>query len=46
VPLYDLIVARGLSAVPAAIYHRLKGRLRRNEHLRAVFQRLKPYFGR
>jgi CelD/BcsL family acetyltransferase involved in cellulose biosynthesis len=46
VPLYDLIVARGLSAEPAAIYHRLKGRLRRNEHLRAVFQRLKPYFGR
>ena len=42
VPLYDLIVARDLSAVPRALFHRLKGRLRQNKLARAVYQRLKP----
>jgi CelD/BcsL family acetyltransferase involved in cellulose biosynthesis len=46
VPLYDLIVARDLSAVPRALFHRLKGRLRQNKLARAVYQRLKPVLER
>jgi CelD/BcsL family acetyltransferase involved in cellulose biosynthesis len=42
VPLYDLIVARDLLALPGALFHRLKGRLRRNKLARAVYQRFKP----
>ena len=40
VPLYDLIVARDLAAVPRATFHRVKGRARRNQRLRAFFRRL------
>ena len=46
VPLYDLIVARDLSAVPRALFHRLKGRLRQNKLARAVYQRWKPVLKR
>ena len=42
VPLYDLIVARDLSALPGALFHRLKGRLRQNKLARAVYQRFRP----
>jgi CelD/BcsL family acetyltransferase involved in cellulose biosynthesis len=38
VPLYDLIVARDLVAQPRAIFHRFKGRMRKNKHARAVFR--------
>lgn len=41
VPLYDLIVARDLAAVPRAIYHRWRGRLRKNERIRALVRRLR-----
>jgi CelD/BcsL family acetyltransferase involved in cellulose biosynthesis len=40
VPLYDLIVARDLAAVPRATFHRVKGRVRKNQRLRAFFRRL------
>jgi CelD/BcsL family acetyltransferase involved in cellulose biosynthesis len=46
VPLYDLIVARDLAAQPRAVFHRLKGRLRKNKHVRAVFSRLRAAIGR
>jgi CelD/BcsL family acetyltransferase involved in cellulose biosynthesis len=46
VPLHDLVVARGIAAVPRAVYHHMKGRLRRSQRVRAVFERLKPYLGR
>lgn len=39
VPLYDLIVARDLAALPRATFHRVKGRLRKNPRLRALFRR-------
>ncbi len=45
-PLYDLIVARDLSALPRAAFHRAKGRLRGNTHLRAFSRRLGAAFGR
>ncbi|NOT70306.1 MAG: GNAT family N-acetyltransferase [Hyphomicrobium sp.] len=35
VPLFDLIVARDLAAVPRATFHRVKGRARKNQRLRA-----------
>jgi CelD/BcsL family acetyltransferase involved in cellulose biosynthesis len=37
VPLYDLVVARHLGAVPAALYHWARGRMRKTWPLRAVF---------
>ena len=40
--LYDLIVARDLSALPGALFHRLKGLLRQNKLARAVYQRFRP----
>ena len=40
VPLYDLIVARDLAAVPRATFHRVKGRARKNLRLRRFFGRL------
>ena len=36
VPLYDLILARDLAAVPRATFHRVKGRARKNQRLRAI----------
>jgi CelD/BcsL family acetyltransferase involved in cellulose biosynthesis len=46
VPLYDLIVARDLAAVPRATFHRVKGRARKNQRLRRFFGRLtKPRQG-
>ena len=45
VPLYDLIVARDLSAVPRATFHRVKGRLRKNQRLRALYRRFKAWRG-
>lgn len=39
VPLYDLIVARDLAAVPRAVFHRLKARARKNPRIRALAQR-------
>jgi len=44
VPLYDLIVARDLTAVPPAIYHRLERRVRANAHLRSAYRLLKSHF--
>ena len=41
VPLYDLIVARDLAAVPRATFHRFKGRARKNQRLRALYRRIK-----
>ncbi len=35
VPLYDLIIARDLAAVPTATFHRVKGRARKNQRVRA-----------
>ncbi len=40
VPLYDLIVARDLAAVPRATFHRVKGRARKNQWLRSVYRRI------
>ena len=39
VPLYDLIVARDLAALPRAAFHRLKARARKNPRIRALSQR-------
>ncbi len=46
VPLYDLVVAQDVTALPKALFHRLKGHLRRNGRARALFERLKPVLGR
>jgi CelD/BcsL family acetyltransferase involved in cellulose biosynthesis len=46
IPLYDLIVASDVAAVPRALFLRIKGRLRKNRHLRAGLQHLKQHFGR
>jgi len=46
VPLYDLIVARDIAVVPRAMFHRLKGRLRKNRGVRTAQQRLKANFAR
>jgi CelD/BcsL family acetyltransferase involved in cellulose biosynthesis len=46
VPLYDLIIARDLAEVPRAVYHRLKGRLRKSPRMRSLFEFLKPHFAR
>jgi CelD/BcsL family acetyltransferase involved in cellulose biosynthesis len=46
VPLYDLIVARDLTVVPRAMFHRLKGWLRRTRHTRSASQHFKPHFAR
>ena len=43
VPLYDLIVARDLAAVPRATFHRVKGRARKNQRLRALYRRFKRF---
>ena len=41
VPLYDLIVARDLAAVPRALFHRWKGRLRKSKRLRSLVRRMR-----
>jgi CelD/BcsL family acetyltransferase involved in cellulose biosynthesis len=41
VPLYDLIVARDLAALPRAAFHRFKGRMRKNPRLRAILRRFR-----
>lgn len=41
VPLYDLIVARDLSALPKALYHRALAHARKNPRLRALARRWK-----
>lgn len=41
VPLYDLIVARDLSALPKALYHRAVAHARKNPQLRALVRRWK-----
>lgn len=46
VPLYDLIVARDLTAVPHALYHRLEGRLRASARLKSAYGVLKARFCR
>jgi CelD/BcsL family acetyltransferase involved in cellulose biosynthesis len=38
-PLFDLIVARDLAALPRATFHRVKGRARKNRWLRVFFRR-------
>lgn len=38
VPLHDLVVARDLAVVPRAIYHWLRGRSRKNAHVRSAFR--------
>ena len=43
VPLFDLIVARDLAAVPRATFHRVKGRARKNQRLRALYRRFKRF---
>jgi len=45
IPLYDLIVARELPALPRAAFHRAKGRLRGNAHFRAFRRRLRATLG-
>jgi CelD/BcsL family acetyltransferase involved in cellulose biosynthesis len=44
-PLYDLIVARDVVAVPRAVYHRLRGRLRTNPLVTSAYRHLKSNFG-
>jgi CelD/BcsL family acetyltransferase involved in cellulose biosynthesis len=46
VPLYDLVHAQDVSAVPKALFHELKGHLRRNGRLRELFERIKPLIRR
>jgi CelD/BcsL family acetyltransferase involved in cellulose biosynthesis len=46
VPLYDLIVARDLAAVPRAMYHRLQGRLRKSARLKSAYRLLQSHFAR
>lgn len=46
VPLYDLIVARDLAVLPRAVYHWLRGRLRKTVRVRSAFQLSKPRFTR
>lgn len=41
VPLYDLIVARDITAVPKALYHQIVARARNSGRLRALVRRLK-----
>lgn len=41
VPLYDLIVARDLVALPRATFHRVQGRMRKNARLRAFLRRFR-----
>lgn len=38
-PLFDLIVARDLTALPKALYHRAAAHARQNEHVRALVRR-------
>lgn len=45
VQLHDLFVARSLSAVPTALYHRTVARARQNERLRAFVRSWKARFG-
>ena len=45
VPLYDLIVARDLAAVPSATFHRVKGRARKNQRLRAFARSVARLWG-
>ena len=45
IPLHDMIIARDLAAVPRAVYHRAKGRLRKNARLRAYYRRFKRWRG-
>jgi CelD/BcsL family acetyltransferase involved in cellulose biosynthesis len=40
VPLYDLIIARDLAAVPSATFHRVKRRARKNQRFRALARRV------
>lgn len=46
VPLHDLIVARDLAVVPRAVYHWLRGRLRKTVHVGSDFRLSKPRFTR
>lgn len=44
VPLYDMIVARDLAAVPRAAFHRFKARIRKNKRVRAFARGIgRPY---
>ncbi len=44
VPLYDMIVARDLAAVPRAAFHRAKSRARKSQRLQAVARRVSALF--
>ncbi|MBA2126871.1 GNAT family N-acetyltransferase [Hyphomicrobium methylovorum] len=46
VPLYDLIVARDISAAPKALFHRMQGRMRRSRLVGRGFHSLKGLFAR
>lgn len=44
IPLYDLIVARGLAAWPRAMFHRIKARARKSVRLRALTRAVASLF--
>lgn len=46
VQLYDLIIARDIAAVPRATFHRVKGRARKNQRLRAFARGFSRLFSR
>ncbi|MBR2537510.1 MAG: GNAT family N-acetyltransferase [Hyphomicrobium sp.] len=45
VPLYDLIIARDLAALPRAAFHRAKGRVRKSQRLQAFARSVGRVFG-
>jgi CelD/BcsL family acetyltransferase involved in cellulose biosynthesis len=46
IPLFDLVVAKDVTALPKALFHRLKGHLRQNGSARTLVERLKSLLGR
>lgn len=46
VPLFDIIVARDLAAMPSATFHRVKGRARKNPRLRGFAKQFSRLIGR
>ena len=45
IPLFDLIIARDIAAVPRATFHRVKGRARKNQRLRSIARAFGRLFG-
>ncbi|MES1179640.1 MAG: hypothetical protein ABUL43_00430 [Hyphomicrobium sp.] len=44
VPLYDLVIAQDIAALPKALAHEVLGHLRASRHLRAVLRKAIPRF--